>query len=62
MTHTAKLTEERNCLEEKILKLRDFIGTPKFTSLCAVTQNNLRDQLTAMTCYRKILDRRIDRE
>lgn len=56
-----RVIEERDDLEDKIMKLVKFMDTDKFDQLDGVDKELLRGQLTAMEEYANILQLRIDR-
>ena len=56
-----RLINERDGLKERISKLSTFINGPMFPDLVTEEQADLRCQLTAMTTYCDILERRIKR-
>lgn len=57
----SRLFEERNQLNERIEKLRAFILDTKFEELPDIDRNDLREQITYMVEYSKVLERRVAR-
>ena len=55
-----RVIEERNALQEKIMKLNDFIKCPKFMSLKFTDREILVLQLKIMQEYFQILELRIE--
>lgn len=56
-----RLFAERNQLNERIEKLRAFIVGDKFADLPEIDRSDLREQLTYMAEYSKVLERRVAR-
>lgn len=55
----SRLTDEKNQLDEKILKLDDFIKSNVFNDVDGVQRTLLKIQLSAMITYSQILDERL---
>ena len=56
-----RVIDERNELEEKINRLRVFIGTGTYIRLDTIDRELLRAQITLMISYSRVLTRRIER-
>lgn len=57
-----RMYAERTELQEKLVKLNNFMATPEFKLLPIVKQSLLRDQSKAMTDYFQILTVRLEIE
>ena len=57
-----RMYAERTELQEKAVKLNDFMATPEFKLLPIVKQSLLRDQSKAMNDYFQILTVRLELE
>ena len=55
-----RVIEEKKELDEKINKLRIFLGASPFKSLTVENQSLLKDQYVVMAQYSTILAKRID--
>lgn len=55
-----RLIKEKEDLEQKIVKLGNFIGSEKFDEIELVQQSLLNIQFLAMTTYLTCLQERID--
>lgn len=53
------MIEEKRLLDDKIKKLKGFIGTENFLSLSEKEQEYLSEQYTVMKDYSSILEERI---
>ena len=58
-TFLERIKEEQQELSSKLIKLRNFIGTPSFDLLDSPNKRLLRDQVLAMSKYNSILNDRI---
>lgn len=61
LPHQQRVIEEKQNLQEKYVKLRDFLSTEIFNSLIKEEQDDLFKQYNVMKDYIDILDRRINR-
>lgn len=57
--HQERVLEEKNELDIKREKLRDFFGTDKFKSLDVRERDRMTRQYNHMTDYSKVLQERI---
>lgn len=60
LPYQQRVVEEREQLQEKLTKLREFIETPMFEALSIMEKARLRRQRDIMREYRLILDVRIE--
>jgi len=60
-TWQARLFREHDELSERIAKLRAFISSPEFSELEPPDNDDLHEQLAAMTHYAQVLARRVER-
>lgn len=60
LPYQQRVVEERDQLQEKLTKLREFIETPMFEALSIMEKARLRRQRDIMREYRLILDVRIE--
>lgn len=60
LPHQQRVVDERDELDEKLLKLIAFFSTPTFAQLPAEEQDRLRMQVKFMDGYSTILQQRIE--
>ena len=58
--HQERVVAEKKELDEKLQKLKDFIGKPMFQTLDSAEQGRLRRQAVMMYGYSDILAERIE--
>jgi hypothetical protein len=56
-----RLRAERSELTARISKLRSFVGSQEYLDLTLVDQDDLHQQMAAMTDYERVLARRVGR-
>lgn len=59
MSHLDRMQEEMEQLNERIVKLTDFLDTPTFDAIEQIDQSLLSTQLMAMMTYSNILEMRL---